>query len=273
MEETEKNILTRLTELSEEIAKGSYQHSEELFELTKDDTYSHNIAHLAEAFGMMMIQVEAREFRLEQIISQLRDINERLRFQLNKTASHYQELQKKHIQLEDLVENRTENLLQAITKSKDLILRMKDLEFSLRNNTGLSVIPLETAIAQSAEKFPSLTISTKGKAEVLADQALDSVLDNLMHNALHHGDASHIECHITNDASHTVLSFADNGCGIPDAIKDKVFDERFSSGKQAQSGLGLFIVKQTMERYGGSVDVIDNLPRGAKFRLFFKRVR
>jgi len=42
-----------------------------LFELSKKGRYPSVLAELAESFGMMMVKVEAREFRLKEIIEEL----------------------------------------------------------------------------------------------------------------------------------------------------------------------------------------------------------
>ena len=61
------------------------------------------------------------------------------------------------------------------------------------------------------------------------------------------------------------VRIADYGKGIPDEIKDKLFDEGFFYGDAGHTGLGLYIVKKVVERYGGEVYVEDNKPRGAVF--------
>jgi signal transduction histidine kinase len=60
---------------------------------------------------------------------------------------------------------------------------------------------------------------------------------------------------------------ADQGKGIPDEVKARVFDEGFTFGETGNTGLGLYIVKKTMERYGGSVVAKDNRPKGTVFEL------
>ena len=68
------------------------------------------------------------------------------------------------------------------------------------------------------------------------------------------------------------IRIADNGIGIPDEIKGRIFEEDFSHGEEARTGLGLYIVKKTMENYGGSVRVEDNTPKGSVFVLKLKGV-
>ena len=58
--------------IAEEISRGRHGHADEIFELTKSDQYPEDIARFAEAFGMMLVQVESREYHLEQVIAELR---------------------------------------------------------------------------------------------------------------------------------------------------------------------------------------------------------
>jgi two-component system sensor kinase len=66
------------------------------------------------------------------------------------------------------------------------------------------------------------------------------------------------------------IRIADNGKGIPDEIKDDIFEEGFSYGDSGGSGLGLYIVKKTIERYDGSVRVENNKPSGSVFVIHLK---
>jgi len=69
--DTEK-LLRHLIRLCEKISQERCGNSGELFELTKTATYPQIIAELAESFGMMMVKVYAREYRLEQIVEELK---------------------------------------------------------------------------------------------------------------------------------------------------------------------------------------------------------
>ncbi|MHC1726157.1 MAG: sigma-54 interaction domain-containing protein [Syntrophobacteraceae bacterium] len=62
-----KRLLGYLTAVCEEIAEGRYKEAKELFDLTREDKYPEMVARIAEAFGMMLVGVEAREYRLEQV--------------------------------------------------------------------------------------------------------------------------------------------------------------------------------------------------------------
>ncbi len=72
------NLLRHLIDLCEDLSKGRYKRVEELFELTKEGKYPPLVTELAEAFGLMMVKVESREYRLEQVIDTLKKANDKL---------------------------------------------------------------------------------------------------------------------------------------------------------------------------------------------------
>lgn len=97
------------------------------------------------------------------------------------------------------------------------------------------------------------------------------VIINLVDNAVKYTPAgSEIRIAAHQAGSWAVISISDNGPGIPDEAKDRVFD-RFYSGanKIADSrrslGLGLSLCKSIVNAHGGSITVTDNAPHGAVF--------
>ena len=67
------DLFEMLTSLCKKIASGKYDQSDvdKLFDMAKDNRYPGLFTELAESIGMMMVKVEAREFRLKQIIKKL----------------------------------------------------------------------------------------------------------------------------------------------------------------------------------------------------------
>ncbi len=67
------DLFEMLNSLCKKIALGKYDQSDvdKLFDMAKDNRYPGLFTELAESFGMMMVKVEAREFRLKQIIEEL----------------------------------------------------------------------------------------------------------------------------------------------------------------------------------------------------------
>lgn len=91
--------LQRLEQVCREIAHGNYNHTEDLFALTTAEDASPVIHQLAEAFGFMLVQVEAREMRLSGLIEDLRSLqreleaaNSRLTQENAQLSAHVQKL-------------------------------------------------------------------------------------------------------------------------------------------------------------------------------------
>jgi two-component system nitrogen regulation sensor histidine kinase NtrY len=57
---------------------------------------------------------------------------------------------------------------------------------------------------------------------------------------------------VTSSTRHLVISFKDNGRGIDESLRDKVFMPHFTT-KKSGSGLGLAISRQGIEQSGGSI--------------------
>ena len=70
-------LMRSMTELCRGVAAGDYEDADRLFALTGDDLPS-EVSDLAEAFGMMIVQVEVREFGLKQTIDELRETQRQL---------------------------------------------------------------------------------------------------------------------------------------------------------------------------------------------------
>ena len=172
----------------------------------------------------------------------------------------------------------TKNLIHAIqanvSKSLSLINSMQEIEKFMDSNKKVKLIDLRKVINRVAESHFDfdIDITVTGKAVVLADEALSSVFDNLINNAIAHGKADKINIEIKKEDKGCEVRVSDNGFGIPDEIKDKLFEEGFTFGDEGHAGLGLYIVKKTMDSYGGSVFIENNHPKGTIFILMFKKV-
>ncbi|MCK5050936.1 MAG: PAS domain S-box protein [Candidatus Cloacimonetes bacterium] len=119
-------------------------------------------------------------------------------------------------------------------------------------------------------EFPKIEFNIHGKCKVFADNALGSVFTNLISNSIKHGNSTKIDIKISSENNICKIKFMDNGTGISDKIKDKIFDEGFFHGQTGNTGIGLHIVRKTIERYRGSISVEENEPNGAVFIINLK---
>ena len=79
---SEQAFLDTLINLCDDLAWGRPASEDRLFALTKEGAGPKNYVRLAEAFGMMLVKVEAREFALEQRIAELADARRQLEHSL-----------------------------------------------------------------------------------------------------------------------------------------------------------------------------------------------
>jgi PAS domain S-box-containing protein len=165
-----------------------------------------------------------------------------------------------------------EETIGRVKKSLRLIGRMKELESFISAHRDLKAYQIRDVVREVAESYPFLEITVKGKAQVMADDALVSVIDNIIRNAVIHGKADRIEVTIDRSDSVCEVRIADNGSGVADEVKEKIFEEGFVRGDTGNTGLGLHIVTRAMEKYGGHIYVEDNQPRGAAFVLTFRTI-
>ena len=97
--------------------------------------------------------------------------------------------------------------------------------------------------------------STEG---VFDSKKLERVFFNLVLNACEatpDGDNSRITIDVQRGKDSFEVRVIDEGCGVPDVIRDTVFDPFVSSGKPNGTGLGLAIVGKIVQDHGGSVSI------------------
>ena len=175
-------------------------------------------------------------------------------------------------------ESKKEELLKKasarVNKSVELIKRMRELETFISSHHGLKLYTVTDVFKKVViERYQSIAFNVEGECQVLADESLNSVIDNIISNAVVHGKTDRIDIKIGGKGEFCEIRIADYGVGIPDEIKEKIFEESFVYGETGGTGLGLYIVKKAMEINGGHVYVEDNTPKGAVFVLALKKVR
>lgn len=107
----------------------------------------------------------------------------------------------------------------------------------------------------------------------VADDMLGSVFRNLLGNALVHNDEQLPEVAVSATAEDDTVRVrvADNGPGIDDERKGAIFEQGERGLDSEGTGLGLYLVRTLVERYGGAVWVEDNDPKGSVFVVELQR--
>ena len=138
---------------------------------------------------------------------------------------------------------------------------------SLLNNS------IELLRFKASEKHQEIVLDALDTVEQLYinREMIWRVISNLISNAIKFspvGETIKLKC--VNETNHIQISVADHGIGIPDDMKDKVFN-MFTDAKRAGTigeksfGLGLSICKQIIEKHHGKIWFESKSEKGTTF--------
>lgn len=131
------------------------------------------------------------------------------------------------------------------------------------------------ALRHVNKKSAEHTIVTESGEEFLLarmdSRLIVQVIINIVNNAIEYTPAgSHITIRSEKKDGTIILSIADDGPGIPDQEKPRVFDMFYSGGNpiadsRRNCGIGLSLCRSIIDAHGGDLTVSDNAPHGAVF--------
>lgn len=114
-----------------------------------------------------------------------------------------------------------------------------------------------------------------GGVRVIGDAPLlERVISNLVENAIRHTPVGgRVEVRVTGDGGAARIEVDDEGSGVPEDVAPSLF-RRFTQGRgqRGKAGLGLYFVRITVERWGGSVGFETRTPVGTRFWVRLPRV-
>lgn len=84
--------------------------------------------------------------------------------------------------------------------------------------------------------------------------ALRTIITNLLDNAQRHGGA-HIRVRAWRREARAGFSVEDDGEGIPDAIRERIFQRFFTTDRENGTGLGLAVVRELVDVHGGTLSI------------------
>lgn len=101
-----------------------------------------------------------------------------------------------------------------------------------------------------------------------------NLLDNAYNASLRQPQGSRqIECLINSDGHEVIIEIADQGCGIDEALRDRIFERGVTSSTSKDHGIGLWLVRSYVEQAGGNIVVENNIPFGTIFTLYIPLTR
>jgi two-component system phosphate regulon sensor histidine kinase PhoR len=176
--------------------------------------------------------------------------------------------------------------LQRLSLLVDKVLRISMFE---NNETSLNTEPVDVyslirEVASSMrlqfeKNMASVTIEKEGEDMMINADRLHmmSVIYNLFDNALKYsGDQAKINVKITDRGDRLDVIFTDNGMGIPEAYREKVFEKFFrvphgDTHNVKGYGLGLSYVSRIIQQHHGSIHVDSEEGKGSRFFISIPR--
>ena len=184
-------------------------------------------------------------------------------------------LEKNMENMERLLDMQQKSLQRLDNFIKDIV----DHSRNMRLQVELEEVDFERIIQGSFEQLQfmenanrirkNITVEKNG-IFITAPSRLEIVLNNLLSNAMKYADLRKedpfIEVQVKATEIHAEIRVIDNGEGIPTDAKPKIFEMFYrASANGSGSGLGLYIVKEAIQKIGGSIVVYSEYGKGTEF--------
>lgn len=166
-----------------------------------------------------------------------------------------------------------ENLLSAS--------RMNGGKLNLNMTTELMDDMISEAVEHLSRQLKNHTVDRRRAEKLLFVKAdarlIIQVVINLLDNAVKYApEGSTIRIDTAEKDGMVAVRIADDGPGIPDDQKERIFDLFYSSGNPTGDsrrglGIGLALCQSIIKAHGGTIRVSDNAPHGAVFEFMLPR--
>lgn len=201
------------------------------------------------------------------------DIAHDLRTPLSRLRHQLETARSKMVVGEDAVIEQSIAELDSILETFSALLRIAQIEAGARK-AAFSCVDLAKIVSTVAEAYVPVAEDRAQTLEALVEhtpitingdrELLTQLVANLIENPIRHCPADvKITVGLRREAGIAILCVADQGPGIPESERDKVFRRFYrleASRTTPGNGLGLSIVKAIAELHGASVELSDNQP-------------
>ncbi|HEY1896048.1 MAG TPA: ATP-binding protein [Terracidiphilus sp.] len=171
----------------------------------------------------------------------------------------------RHLEVIDMEIRRLDRVVQTLvdfSRPVELQLREQDLRLVIGDVLALATEELSTRSVMLVNHLPAKAVIANVDADLLK-QATLNVIEN---GAQAMPEGGLLEVTLEVDRKFAVLRIADEGVGIPDEIREKIFDLYFTT-KSGGSGIGLAMTYRILQLHHGAVEVQSRNTRGTEFRL------
>ncbi|KGJ95081.1 ATP-binding protein [Colwellia psychrerythraea] len=175
-----------------------------------------------------------------------------------------------------LIANSLEKTAQLVNDFK--LISVNSISYPLTRFNFKDYLIKTISVHDSLDENKGLEINIECDDLVLESYAgvFNLIIANLFENSMIHGlidtSDSMITISMKEHKSHFEFIYADNGCGIPDSDKEKIFEPFYTSCRTKGTGLGLFTVHNMVkEKLKGKIEIKDTAGSGVTFIITWPR--
>jgi len=158
--------------------------------------------------------------------------------------------------------DRVVQTLVDFSRPVELKLHDQDLRQVVNAVLMLASVELETRDVRVVNELPTRPVITKIDADLMQQALLNVVLNGAQAMAT----GGILRVRLVDDSRWAALSVSDEGEGIPDDIRSKIFNLYFTTKKEG-SGIGLAMTYRIIQLHNGQVDVESHIGQGTTFTL------
>ncbi|HVK62066.1 MAG TPA: ATP-binding protein, partial [Bdellovibrionales bacterium] len=263
------SIVTRLEKVRSRIQVGAVQEVALVREIVKswdDDVHTGGLEKLIESWKAPSSISEGQSL-LQEDISNIRHVENSVSGELQALLTDMDFLLKESQRINKIVQNMRELTLikgdQQELSARVLLQEANKIMFDFAEHHKVEIVE----DFKASDDFVSVD----------RDEFLQ-VITNLLRNSIHaiggirRNDPSHIGritvATFMND-DHLTIDISDNGVGIPEQYRDKLFEVQFTTKpKDEGTGLGLSISRRFVRAFGGDMELLQSAPgKGCTFRI------
>lgn len=103
-----------------------------------------------------------------------------------------------------------------------------------------------------------------------------NLLDNAFEASLRTQQGNKVvELYLSDEGDDVIIEVADQGCGVPEALREKIFEQGVSTrtDEPGEHGIGLYLIASYVRRCDGVITLEENSPCGTLFSLFLPKVK
>ncbi len=166
-----------------------------------------------------------------------------------------------------------ENIKEILDYSRNSRLGVEFVDFNLEE----LIVTIFDDLRYSTGNPIEFSLNIEGAALIHSDKTrIDTVLKNIIGNAVKYlkkgATDSYVKLKVSSNDSETRITVHDNGIGMDEKTKLKVFDMFFRGTNQgAGTGLGLYICSEVIGKIGGRIEVESTLGVGTTFSIIINR--